>query len=292
MNILITGASGFIGSHLLKKLSTLDAQIFCLVQDQSRFKIKSGPSIEVLPYKTFDEIENLLKNIKFDYVFHLATYYSRQHIPQEIQKITNTNLTFGTYILEHIRKNEGVFVNTDTFFYLQGTEMVIPENLYAASKAAFNEILKFYSINSKLRILNLVLTDTYGPQDPRDKLVNQMMKSMRGEDVQIFLNNPDKEISLIHVDDTVEALISVMEKSQAIFGDQKYRSYSLQPQQVFTLKALAEKLKKLKPKMQLEIAAESKTANPRYVKRPILPNWQPQKTDTIDEIIKIVDQKI
>jgi CDP-paratose synthetase len=290
MNILMTGATGFIGSHLLSGLGNGAGQVFCLVQEKSKEKLQSPKNTEILTFKKYGEIPALLADKKFDVVFHLATYFSRQHSPSEIQKIVDSNVTLGSYILDAVSKYESVFVHTDTYFYFSDHGVTVPETLYAATKSAFNEILKFYSNSAGLRVLDLCLTDTYGPNDPRDKLINLIMKSMKGGGASVKISNPDKEINLLHVDDVVEALIGVIENAKSIFGGRTYKKYALRPDSSCTIRSLVERLRKENPELLVELGSPGTHApGKKYLQEPILPNWRPTRTDPIKEILSIVE---
>lgn len=288
MNILLTGATGFIGAHLLNKLKGRDLQIFCLVKKNSKSKLVAEKNVHVLAFDSLEELPELLGDTKFDFVFHLATYFSRQHLSTQMDQMIHSNITLGTYILEIISKNDGVFISTDTFLYYQKDDFVVPETLYAATKAAFNEILKFYSTHSGLRILSLCFTDTYGPKDSRDKLVNLFIKSMKGQGSKIIINNPEKAINLLHVEDVIDGILGIIDNVQSIFGTATFKRFALRAKESITVGDLVGKLKAVNQKLTVELASGQNSSGHHYPQVALLPQWQPQRIDIVKEILDIV----
>jgi nucleoside-diphosphate-sugar epimerase len=79
-------------------------------------------------------------------------------------------------------------------------------SLYAATKQAFEDILAFYTDATPLRVISLHLFDTYGPDDPRPKLIQLLLKAARGGP---GLSMPEGKqlLDFVHVDDVVNAFL-------------------------------------------------------------------------------------
>src|SRR5690606_40584249 len=72
--------------------------------------------------------------------------------------------------------NVKYLINTSSYSQHVNQEHYNPNSLYAATKQAYEDILRFYS--TKLNIINLVLFDNFGPNDPRPKIMNLLYKSL------------------------------------------------------------------------------------------------------------------
>ena len=171
MKILLTGANGFIGSHLLERLvESYDVSIIKRKNSNlSRLRKIEG-------YKSFNLDEQSLNEIfesNFDMVVHLATHYRKEHKKEDIEEMIRTNITFPTLLLENmVERNVKYFINTGTFFEYDLSEEALnedspisPYNLYAATKAGFLENLKFFSRDHKIKVIDLKLFSPYGPRD-------------------------------------------------------------------------------------------------------------------------------
>ena len=99
-NILITGASGFIGTHLVQHLST-NHKIFALARrTQNEVGLRSHPNVDwiLVDLTDRDKLSRVFKQVtaqvKLDYVIHLAAYYDfGDQIPGEIYEKTNVEAT-------------------------------------------------------------------------------------------------------------------------------------------------------------------------------------------------------
>lgn len=162
MNILITGATGFVGRHLVRKLKK-DFSLHLLVREGSDLT-----GLEDIPAFCFKEdipaLRQYLNKEKIEGIVHLASLYIAQHREEQIKDIILSNVYFGTALLEAASKSEVKwFLNTGTIWqnYESDSPEYCPVNLYAASKQAFIDIAQYYTAVSPLRFMTLKLCDTY-----------------------------------------------------------------------------------------------------------------------------------
>jgi nucleoside-diphosphate-sugar epimerase len=205
---LITGATGFIGSHLARRLvkdgwtvhavvrSSSNHDLIHDIEDAIYFHIYDG---------TIDSMQGIFAESRPDIIFHLASLFLSQHQPQDITALIQSNITFGTHLVEAAVANDCFqFINTGTSWQHYENEDYNPVNLYAATKQAFEDILKYYVEAQGLKVITLKLFDTYGPDDPRPKLMNLLKRAAEtGETLE--MSPGEQLIDLVHVDDVVEA---------------------------------------------------------------------------------------
>jgi CDP-paratose synthetase len=206
-NILITGATGFIGTHLIKLLQSEKHKLFCtlLPNEKNPFGEESVKSVVV----NSDDIKktvSFLSNNKMDGIIHLASFVqSGEHKPEEIGTLLNANIIFGATLLEaaFIAKVEW-FINTGTYWQFYKNETYCPVNLYAATKQAFLDIAKYYWDTDKIKFCTIMLYDTYGPNDTRPKIFNLWQKiAETGETLD--MSPGEQIIDISHVHDIVRA---------------------------------------------------------------------------------------
>jgi nucleoside-diphosphate-sugar epimerase len=83
-------------------------------------------------------------------------------------------------------------------------------NLYAASKQAFEDILCFYAKAWNIRAMTLKLFDVYGPEDPRNKIINLFKKHSLGGK-PLAMSPGMQRMDLVYIDDVVAAFLRAAE---------------------------------------------------------------------------------
>ena len=131
--ILLTGATGFLGSHLLEKLLESNYKIIVLKRSFSDiWRIQH--LLQKVVYYDIDKVplEKPFKENNIHIVIHTATLYGKNNEP--ISDIVNTNLMFPLKLLEtSLRFNLDFFINTDTFFNVN-INLPNHQNYYVLSK--------------------------------------------------------------------------------------------------------------------------------------------------------------
>lgn len=210
-NVIVTGATGFVGSNLTKKLVELGYNVHIISRPTSTYEnleeVKS--KIDIFIYKhNITELINYFKEVKADIVFHLASLFISEHESEEIDSLIDSNIKFGTYILEAMSKSETYkLINTGTSWQHYKNENYNPVNLYAATKQAFEDIIEYYVKALDFNVITLKLFDTYGENDNRGKLIN-LLEKFSQEKKKLKMSPGEQKIDLVHVDDVVNAFVS------------------------------------------------------------------------------------
>jgi CDP-paratose synthetase len=239
MRILLTGATGFIGKHLYSALKKRNYEIVVLARSSS-----DTTSINTEDVIFFEQsIEGLAHEIgkkRLDGIIHLATHYVNQHRFSDIDRMVESNITYGIKILELAKKlNVSWFINTGTLFEHYNSENYNPVNLYAATKHAFQEIAKYYTETCGLNFVTLKLNDTYGPGDTRKKIINIWLEYAKSGKT-LSMSPGNQEIELLYIDDVVEGYL-ILIKLLEMDRDNSHcgKEYALPATQRLTLKQLA-----------------------------------------------------
>ena len=107
--ILITGSTGFIGSHIVNLLLKKNIYIYDILREKNKNskyikKLKKNKNYFPIFYKKFQELEEKLKKIKINTVINCATYYSTKNDIKTIENLIQTNIIFCSVILETLKK--------------------------------------------------------------------------------------------------------------------------------------------------------------------------------------------
>jgi nucleoside-diphosphate-sugar epimerase len=160
---------------------------------------------------TTEGLEGIVKGVRADLAFHLASLFLSQHRPADLEPLVRSNVLFGTQLLEALAAHgPHRLVNTGTSWQHLENRSVAPVNLYAATKQAFEDILCYYAEATPLAAVTLKLYDTYGPGDPRPKLFTLLRRvATTGEPLE--MSPGDQLIDLVYIDDVVDAFVGAAE---------------------------------------------------------------------------------
>ena len=243
---LITGATGFVGSNLARKLvnNNWDVTIICR-KDSSLENIEDILN-KVKVYRYENQIEKLIRFFKendFGVVYHLASLFIAEHKSNDIKNLIQSNILFGTEILEAMKEsNTNLLINTGTSWQHYNSEEYNPVDLYAATKEAFEKIIKYYIEAENIRCVTLKLFDTYGENDKRPKLIN-LLNKFADERKILDMSLGEQKLDLVHIDKVTESFIKAFELLENNI-ELKYDSYGVSSGKQISLKEIVENFEK------------------------------------------------
>ena len=205
---LVTGATGFVGSHLTRKLLSEGWEVHILLRDKSDTQKLNDLQDKIQTHRSDGRTTTLVQifqQAKPDVVFHLASRVQSGHRPEEIEDLVSSNITLGTQLLEGmLQSGTRYFVNAGSYWQYFESGSYNPVNFYAATKQAFQDLLRFYTETSSISALTLVLYDVYGPEDTRNKLF-QLVETASQSGEPLAMTPGEQYLDLVYIDDVVEA---------------------------------------------------------------------------------------
>ncbi len=209
--ILITGGTGFIGSHLVRKMSDEGYSLLLLTHERC-VTVNSG-NIEEWAYSgNIEEIKDIFQQKKIKGIIHLATCFAPAHAYEQIPKMIHSNIELGTLLLDcAYRQRVEFFINIGTFWQHYNADEYNPVNLYAATKQAFEDIAAYYRIISDMRICTLCLNDTYGRKDIRKKIFPLWKELLNNPEKEMLMSAGEQIIDILHVDDVVDGILLLLQ---------------------------------------------------------------------------------
>jgi nucleoside-diphosphate-sugar epimerase len=282
LKVLVTGATGYIGSELATKLISMGCEVSIIKRTTSDLTGLDGILDKLSIYEcneSTQSILNILGDAKPDVVVHLASLFIAEHESNDVEALIASNLLFSTQILEATKVNNINFlVNTGSSWEHFNNSQYDPTCLYAATKHAFESILEYYIQTSELSSITLKLFDTYGPRDTRPKLVPLMQKlALSGDSLE--MSKGEQLIDIVYIDDVIEAFLISINRLQLleVHGGESYAVSSLNP---ITLQNLVSKYQEVSG-MKVNISWGSREYRAREVMTPWnngsnIPGWSPK----------------
>ena len=263
--ILITGGTGFIGAHLVQNLKN-NNKIYLIV----RKKIKSSDkNVKKIFFRNYYDLNLKLKKIRADIIIHCATHYVKNHNYNDVEKIISSNILFGNILLENLKKMHAKkFINFTTVWENYNGKAGNALNLYSASKQSFKNIIKYYAVlNKNIKFYDLFISDTYGKNDKRTKLVNVIKKKISTKK-KLLLISKKLSINLTNIQDIISAVNIILDKKI------KPGSYLLKNNKNYFLGDIIKQIS-LQKKLKIKWMLKKKIIKKFYsIKK--LPMWNPR----------------
>lgn len=219
VRILLTGGTGYIGRYVAEACLDCGWEVHLLTRPGSIFPPALDGRVGRHDHQpTFESLDAVLRAVRPECVAHLASAPAGARDPEQVRQTIETNVTLPTLLLEAMAVNGiGRFVNTGTFWQHYRGEAFCPVDFYAATKQAFQDVVRHYTVNRGLAAITLKLFDTYGPDDPRRKIVTLLVDAARkGGD--LGMSGGEQILDLTHVADVGRAFAHAIALAMAAPG--------------------------------------------------------------------------
>lgn len=204
--VLITGGTGFIGRNLIQEilLDSFFTNIYCLTRNPKQINNKNSDAINYINH--YDSLD-LLKSEPIGTIIHLATMYKRPGEKFSEREMWQSNVENPIQILNAASKKGIYFLNTNS--YLQYNSSISSnDNYYLKTKRYFQEYLESNADGAEVKHGSIIVGDTYGTTDLRDKVLNHMInQALAGKTFKV--NNPTATIRLSHVKNVSRAICEI-----------------------------------------------------------------------------------
>ncbi len=214
---LMTGGTGFIGSNLARRLLRDGHEVHLIVREAAaRWRldgIRDDLRLHVADIADDEGLESIVRAIRPDWVFHLATYGAYPH-QNDLRAIVRTNV-IGTINLVEACAACGfeAFVNTGSSSEYgmkdhapAEDEWLDPNSSYAVSKASSTLFCRHAAQSRRLPITTLRLYSIYGPREEPTRLIPTLIRAGLAGSLPP-LAHPGTARDYVYVDDAVAAYL-------------------------------------------------------------------------------------
>ncbi len=220
MRYLITGATGFVGPYLVRKLVSLEHECRCLVRSAVKAKTILQPGVDLVEgdVTEMDSLKGIASGM--DGIFHLATLGHMHNFEAPPSMFENVNVR-GTINM----MNEALLSGVKKVVHCSSVAAMgicreipaneesecVPHHPYGKSKLQAEKEVRKLMTENNLPAVIVRFSMVYGPGDPRDilRLARLAKKRMLPK-----IGNAPKLTPLVHVDDAVQGLLLAMEKGR------------------------------------------------------------------------------
>lgn len=270
--VLVTGATGFIGSHMAQRMVEENARVSVLVRETSDIwrleGIRDDISINRANVRDYWQVDNCIKKIKPDYVFHMSAYGvdSRQ---KDYFMAAETNI-LGIVNLMNSLKQTGCqkFLNIGSCMEYGDKKEIIKEgaflepfNIYGSTKAAATIIAHQLAAENGIDIVTLRAFGIFGENEGKHKFFPHIILSLlNGSEVNLTACEQYRDYC--YIDDIIDGFILAAK-------DQKSKN------EIFNIGSGT--IHPLKYYVDMVYALMKNTSKPKYGAIPYRPDevWKP-----------------
>ena len=236
MRILVTGAAGFIGSHLCEILASLHHEVVGIDNFNNYYDVKlkelNASDLEKVGVNIFrldlnDDLK-LVFETPFDYIYHLAAQPGISSDTSLNDYVTN-NIFATQNLLESVLKYNAdlkLFVNISTSSVYGSVATVDEEvttkpiSFYGTTKLAAEQLVLGLERTNKLKACSIRLYSVYGPRERPEKLYSKLIDNLENnQPFPLFEGSVKHERSFTFVGDIVDGLASIIGNESVINGE-------------------------------------------------------------------------
>lgn len=194
--VFITGATGYLGSHITRDLLNKGYQILCTYRNQSSFhRIEDiKDSLDFVCGPITDQVGEVICRFKPDIVVHTATVYESV---KKLPEILDVNLLLPLKLLELTS------LNAKPRWIVAGTALPEQLNMYSLTKNQFSQWGNLFSTHNAITFINLRLESFYGPNSPDHYFISSVIKKLRNNE-SIDLTSGTQHRDFVYIDDVVD----------------------------------------------------------------------------------------
>ena len=231
MKLLITGGMGFIGSHLVDRLSNSNNKILILTKTLSKRsnlkKSSKNITIKKINLTNFQKVGTIIDRFRPDVIIHLAGNTSHSKSFEKPLQDVDSNTKSTLFMLEKIRQSKlsCKFILGSTFIVI-GKPKKLPVNentpcnpttIYGTNRLASEHLCKIYHEVYGIKTNIFRITNSYGPREqviPNKNAINFLIHQASNKKILNIYNKGEFFRDLIYVDDVINGIYTIIKKGK------------------------------------------------------------------------------
>jgi len=228
--VFVTGAGGFIGSHLAERLAECGAEVLACVRSNSRNDrgflkdIAGGEQVRVCvaDVRDLEAISRAMAGA--DAVLHLAAQISIPYSFEHPYEVAETNTLGSVNVLMAARNNQVEKIVMTSTSEVYGTAQYVPiderhpkhaQSPYAASKVAADAFARSFHRSFNLPVVVLRPFNTFGPRQSDRAIIPALIAQALTRD-EVEVGNTEASRDFTYVSDTVEGFLCALRSDAAV----------------------------------------------------------------------------
>src|SRR3989344_4377656 len=226
--IFVTGATGFVGSHLVRRLVGKNYEVHILARAGSdKWRIADLiPKIHehIIDLSETEELRRLFLEIQPEIIIHLATasiYSAFTELENEKEIIKTNFLSFVSLLNALSDVNYRLFINTGSSSEyglksapMKESDICQPINVYGLAKLSAALYGQYLATVQGRPIATFRLFSPYGPFDDKKRLMSHVIAKSLGQN-EIAVGNPEVSRDYIFIDDVIDLYLEAIENEKA-----------------------------------------------------------------------------
>lgn len=243
--ILVTGAAGFVGANLFRKIFEQRQDVHAVVQTVRNWRLDGIPDSNIVGANVNDSaaLKHLVDQIAPQTVFDCVAYgaYSFERDPSLIYETNFQSIVSLTTLLKERGLSAYVHAGTSSEYGSNSAAPAEdakcePNSHYAVSKVATAEYLQYMGKHHRFPCVNLRLYSVYGPLEDGSRLIPNLLHKALAGSLPPFVD-PKTSRDFVHVDDVCAAFILAAAKMNPdLYGE----SFNIGSGQCTTIASLAQ----------------------------------------------------
>lgn len=203
--VIVTGASGFIGRNLVRRLSNLNADILVIDRNQPA---ENYSNVEF----EWADLRHLNKEYEADFLIHLAAVTNAGYAEKYPMETYETNVLGTVNLMNHVRISKRILFPSTALIYKASKEPISEDgdldqsSTYAQSKTIGEQILKFHSNRYQVDHTVVRFFNVFGPGQLSMYIIPQILRQIIAEN-QVVVRNGAVMRDMLFVDDCIDAVL-------------------------------------------------------------------------------------
>jgi UDP-glucose 4-epimerase len=221
--VIVTGAAGFVGANLVRRLLLEDHHVYVLLRKPEEAwrleDIRDDLCVSKIDLSDQQAVKEAVRTVKPDWIFHLAAHGAYSH-QNDMGQMIGTNVT-GTSNLVDVCVEQGfeAFVNAGSsseYGYRSSPpsedDRIDPNSPYAVTKSFGTQYCAFAARKHNMHIVTLRLYSAYGPYEDKGRFIPTLVSQAINGHLPPLVA-PDTARDFVYVDDVCEAFMLAATKA-------------------------------------------------------------------------------
>lgn len=203
--VIVTGASGFIGHNMVRRLSELKAKTLVIdrVQPTTQF-----PNVNF----EWADLRHLNQEYEADFLIHLAAVTNAGYAEKYPMETYETNVLGTVNLMNHVKISRRILFPSTALVYKASTEPISEDgdlnqtSTYALSKTIGEAILKFHANRQKVDHTVVRFFNVFGPGQLPMYIIPQILRQIQNEN-KVVVRNGTVMRDMLFVDDCIDAVL-------------------------------------------------------------------------------------